>query len=217
MEAREHGMARAITLKELGLTGDAWVPLSISVIVFLLAASTAIAVTTPAWHVLGVGRPFLPKFLMPGTAFVLMLITTGGLTIAWSGGTISLLALWEVLGKRTTFATVRLFTGISLLIVWFLVATFTHIYGAPRPDLEAQVLADRPALHYALYTFHRYNDVMHAVFAGASLVMIWGCGEGLLRNRAAQVITLVLIWLTFYSLSLTIGLHSAAARLTVGP
>src|SRR3990172_4778452 len=164
MEAREHGMARAITLKELGLTGDAWVPLSISVIVFLLAAATAITVTTPAWHVLGVGRPFLPKFVMPGTAFVLMLITTGGLTIAWSGGTISLLGLWEVLGKRTTFATVRLFTGISLLIVWSLVATFLHIYSAPRADIEAQVLADRPALHYALYTFHQYNDVMHAVF-----------------------------------------------------
>jgi len=58
------------------------------------------------------------------------------------------------------------------------------------------VLAQSRALHYALYTFHAYYDMMHAVFAVATLVMIWGYGEGL---------------------SLTIGLHSAAARLTIGP
>jgi hypothetical protein len=210
-------MARPITLQELGLTGEAWTPLTISVVVFLFAALTGLLVTMPAWYVLGIGQSFLPAFLMPMTAFALMLVTTGGLTVAWSGGTISFLGLWEVLGKRTTFATVRLFTGISLLIVWFLVATFIHIYAAPRPELEAQVLAQSPALHYALYTFHRYNDVMHAALAVAALAMIWGYGEGLLRNRVAQVITLVLIWLTFFSLSLTIGLHSAVVRLSLGP
>ncbi|HEY4719661.1 MAG TPA: hypothetical protein VIH84_03685 [Candidatus Methylomirabilis sp.] len=57
------------------------------------------------------------------------------------------------------------------------------------------MLAQSRALHYALYTFHAYYE-MHAVFAVATLVMIWGYGEGL---------------------SLTIGLHSAAARLTIGP
>jgi len=40
---------RTITLKELGLTGEAWVPLSISVIVFLFAALTGVLVTMRAW------------------------------------------------------------------------------------------------------------------------------------------------------------------------
>lgn len=53
---------------------------------------------------------------------------------------------------------------------------------------------------------------MHLVFAMGALVMLWGYGDGLLRNRFAQVITLVLIWLTFFSLILTLGLHSAAIR-----
>jgi len=207
---------RTITLKELGLTGEAWMPLSISAVVFLVVALSALLVTMPAWYVLGIGRPFLPGFLMPVTAFVMLLITTGGLTVAWSAANISFLALWEVLGKKTTFASVRLFSGLSLLIVWFLVATFLHIYAAPRPELEALVLSQNPALHYALYTFHGYNDSMHFVFAVASLAMLWGYGDGLLRNPVAQVVTLVLIWLTFFSLSLTIGLHSVTVRLTAG-
>ena len=32
----------------------------------------------------------------------------------------------------------------------------------------------------------------------------------------AWVLTLVLLWLTFFSLSLTMGLHSAAIRLSTG-
>jgi len=212
MEQQGQQISRTITLKELGLTGDAWMPLSVSVAVFLFAAITGILVTTPAWFVLGVGRQFLPEFLMPVTAFVVMLITTGGFTIAWSMGVIGGLTLWEVLGKKTTFLAVRLFSGLSLFIVWFLVGTYIHMYLAPRPELEAQVLAQNPALHYALYTFHWYNDWMHIVFTVGALAMLWGYGEGLLRNRVAQVITLVLIWLTFFSLSLTLGLHSAAVR-----
>src|SRR3990170_1866719 len=65
---------RTITLKELGLTGEAWMPLSISVVVFLVAALSGLLVTMPAWHILGVGRPFLPGFLMPVTAFFILLI-----------------------------------------------------------------------------------------------------------------------------------------------
>jgi hypothetical protein len=192
------------------------VPLSISILVSLGAALSGVLVTMPAWYVLGVGRPALPEFLMPVTAFVLLLVTTGGLTVAWAGGTVSLLGLWEVLGKKMTFASVRLFAGLTLLIIWFLVATYLHICAVPRPELETQILSQNPALHYALYTFHYYNDVMHFLFAIAALAMIWGYGEGLLRHRLPQVVTLVLIWLTFFSLSLTIGLHSAAVRIVAG-
>jgi hypothetical protein len=207
---------RTITLKELGLTGEAWMPLSISVAVFLVAALSGLLVTMPAWYVLGIGRSFLPEFLMPVTAFALLLITTGGLTQAWALATIGFLTLWEVLGRKTTFATVRLFSGVSVVIIWFWVAPFVHIYAVPRAELEAKVLAQNPALHYALYTFHRYNDTMHFIFAVAVLALLWGCGDRLLRSRVAQVLTLVLLWLTFFSLSLTIGLHSATVRLTAG-
>ena len=213
---QEDDVRSTVTLRELGLTGDAWGPLSISVVFFLLASFTGIVVSTPAWYILGVGRPLVPEFLMPVTGFVVLLMTTGGLSVAWAGGTISFLELWEVLGNRTTFASVRVFSGLSLLIVWFLVATFLHIFAVPRPGLEAQLLGQDPALQYALYTFHRYNDFMHFVLAVGALGMLWGYGEGLLRNRLAQVVTLVLIWLTFYCLSLTIGLHAAASRLVLG-
>ena len=216
MEQQGQRMGRAVTLQELGLTHDAWAPLMTSVVVFLLAALTGLLVTMPAWYALGVGRPFLPEFLMPITAFVLLLVTTGGLSVAWGAGTISLLGLWEVLGKRTTFATVRLFTGLNLLIVWLLVDTYLNIYASPRPELASRLLSQNPGLHYALYTFHHYNDWMHFVFLIGALAMIWGYGDRLLRSRAAQVITLCLIWLTFFSLSLTIGLHSAAVRLIPG-
>ena len=216
MERQGQQVPRTITLKELGLTGEAWMPLSISVAVFLVAALSGLLVTMPAWYVLGIGRSFLPEFLMPVTAFALLLITTGGLTQAWALATIGFLTLWEVLGRKTTFATVRLFSGVSVVIIWFWVAPFVHIYAVPRAELEAKVLAQNPALHYALYTFHRYNDTMHFIFAVAVLALLWGCGDRLLRSRVAQVLTLVLLWLTFFSLSLTIGLHSVTVRLTAG-
>lgn len=40
--------------------------------------------------------------------------------------------------------------------------------------------------------------------------------DRLLHNRFAQVLTLVLLWLTFFSLSLTGGLHSALVRFSLG-
>ncbi|MEE9138401.1 MAG: hypothetical protein V3V07_07650 [candidate division NC10 bacterium] len=209
-------LRRTVTLKELGLTGDAWGPLFISVVAFLLAALSGLLVTLPAWYTLGVGRPFVPEFLLPVTAFMLLVITTGGLSIAWGGGTVSLLALWEVLGGRTTFTSVRMFAGLSLLMVWFIIGALLHVLGTPGPGMEAKLLSQNPALHFPFYAFHRFNDIMHFVFVGGALGMIWVYGEGLLHNRLAQVVTLVLIWLTFYSLSLTLGIDSAAARVILG-
>lgn len=81
MEQQGQRMPGTITLKEMGLTGDAWMPLFTSIFIFLFVAVIGVLVTTPAWYSLGFGRSFLPEFLMPGTAFVIMLITTGGLTI----------------------------------------------------------------------------------------------------------------------------------------
>jgi hypothetical protein len=216
MEQQGQRVGRTVTLKELGLTGDAWGPLFISVVVFLLAALSGLLVTLPAWYTLGVGRPFVPDILMPVTAFMLLVFTTGGLSIAWGGGTVSLLALWEVLGGRTTFTSVRMFAGLSLLIVWFIVGGFLHVLGTPGPGMEAKLLSQNPALHFPFYTFHLFNDVMHFVFVAGALGMILVYGESLLQNRLAQVVTLVLIWLTFYSLSLTLGLDSAAARIFLG-
>ncbi|MFQ5684031.1 MAG: hypothetical protein ACE5HC_12245, partial [Candidatus Binatia bacterium] len=93
---------------------------------------------------------------------------------------------------------------------------YLHVHYVPRPELEAQVLAKSAPLHYALYTFHEYNDWMCVVFAVGALAMIWGYGDGLLRNRVAQVITLVLIWLTFFALSLTMALHAVAVQPNLG-
>ncbi len=71
-----------VTLRDLGLTGKAWSPLLASAVSFVLAPFTGVLVTTPAWDVLGVGRPYVPEFFMPMTAFMLRLATTGGLSVA---------------------------------------------------------------------------------------------------------------------------------------
>jgi len=149
-----------ISLDELGFTAEgARKTFAAGVLAFLAVALSTIYVTAPAWYLLGVGQSVLPERLYPLTAMVILFITTGGLTSAFVGATIGLLALWQALGKEVSFTAVRVFAGLSYL---------------------------------------------------------WGLGDKLRTSRIAQAAFVVVVLLTYFSVSLTLGFHSTLARINVG-
>lgn len=206
-----------IGLDELGFTTTgAWKTFAAGILGFLAVALYSIYATAPAWHLLGVGRPIVPEGLYPLTAMAVFFITTGCLTTAFVGATMSLLALWQVLGKEASFAVVRAFAGVSYLFVTLFVTIFIHLYGIPRPGLEEWLLTQNPDAHRVLFGMHRVVDLSHLVLALLGVGLLWGLGDRLRTNRVAQAAFVVVLILTFFSISLTLGFHSTLVRINIG-
>jgi hypothetical protein len=206
-----------IGLGELGFASEgARKTFAAGILGFLAVALYTIYVTAPAWYLLGVGRPVFPESLYPLTAMVVLLITTGGLTSAFVGATIGLLALWEVLGKKVSFAVVRVFAGLSYLFASLYPSVFIHLYGIPRPELEAWLLSRNPDAHEVLFGMHRPVDLSHFILALIGVGLLWGLGDKLRTNRIVQAAFVVVVLLTYFSISLTLGFHSTLLRINVG-
>jgi hypothetical protein len=206
-----------IGLGELGFASEgARKTFAAGILGFLAVALYTIYVTAPAWYVLGVGRSFLPESLYPLAAMAVLFITTGGLTSAFVGATIGLLALWEVLGKKVSFAVVRVFAGLSYLFASLYPSVFIHLYGIPRPELEAWLLSRNPDAHEVLFGMHRPVDLSHFILALIGVGLLWGLGDKLRTNRIVQAAFVVVVLLTYFSISLTLGFHSTLLRINVG-
>lgn len=206
-----------IGLDELGFTTKgSWKTLGAGLLGFLALASYAVYLTAPAWYLLGVGRPTVPENLYPLSAMVVLFITTGGLASAFVGATIGPLFLWEVLGKEVSFAVVRVFAGLSYLFATLYPTIFIHLYGIPRPDLDPWLLTHNPDAHQVLFGMHQVVDLSHFVLALIGVGLLWGLGDKLRTNRIAQAAFIVVLLLTYFSISLTLGFHSTLLRINLG-
>ena len=206
-----------IGLDELGFTTrGAWRTFAVGILGFLAVAFYTVYTTAPAWHLLGVGRPIVPEALYPLTAMTLLLITTVFGVFAFAGATMSLLALWQVLGKKVSFAAVRIFAGVSYLFVTFLPTIFIHLYGIPRLGLAQWLQTQNQDAYQVLFGLHRVVDLSHFLLAIAGIGILWGVGDKLQTSRVAQAAFVVVLLLTFFSISLTLGFHSAVARINIG-
>ncbi len=205
-----------IGLDELGFTTrGAWKTFQAGILGFLAVAFYSVYMTAPAWHLLGVGRPVVPDAFYPLTALAVLLITTGGLAVAFAGGTMSLLALWQILGKGVGFATVRVFAGLSYLFVTLLPTIFIHLYGLPRPGLAQWLQTQNPDAYQVIFGLHRVVDLSHFLLAIAGIGILWGVGDKLQTSRVAQAAFVVVLLFTFFSVSLTLGFHSALAGIHI--
>ena len=206
-----------IGLDELGVTTrGAWKTFGAGILGFLAVAFYSVYMTAPAWQLLGVGRPVVPEGLYPVTAMAVLLITTGGLAVAFAGGTMSLLALWQILGKEVSFAAVRVFAGVSYLVVTLLPTSFIHLYGIPRPGLAHWLQTQNPDAYQVLFGMHRAVDLSHFVLAFLGIGLLWGLGDKLRTSRVAQAAFVVVLLLTFFGISVTLGFHSTLVRIQIG-
>ncbi|MFQ5882198.1 MAG: hypothetical protein ACE5I9_06970 [Candidatus Methylomirabilales bacterium] len=206
-----------IGLDELGFTTrGSWKTFAAGILGFLAVALYAVYTTAPAWHLLGVGRPVVPEGLFPLTAMAVLLITTGGLAVAFGGATMSLLALWQVLGKGVSFAAVRVFAGVSYLFVTLLPTIFIYLYGIPRRGLAEWLLSQNPDAYQVLFGMHGVVELSHFVLALLGIGLLWGVGDKLRTSRVAQAAFVVVLLLTFFSISLTLGFHSTLVRIHIG-
>ena len=206
-----------IGLDELGFTTrGARKTFAVGILGFLAVAFYAVYTTAPAWQLLGVGRPVVPEGLYPVTALAVLLFTTILGAITFAGLTVSLLALWQVLGKEVSFAVVRVFAGLSYLFVTLLPTIFIHLYGLPRPGLAQWLQTHNPDAYQVLFGMYRAVDLSHFVLALLGIGLLWGLGDKLQTSRVAQAAFVVVLLLTFFGISVTLGFHSTLVRIQIG-
>ncbi len=205
-----------VGLDELGFTTrGARKTFAVGILGFLAVAFYAVYTTAPAWHLLGVGRPVVPEAFYPLTALAVLLFTTILGAITFAGLTMSLLALWQVLGKEVSFAVVRIFAGLSYLFVTLLPTIFIHLYGLPRLGLAQWLQTHNPDAYQVLFGLHRVVDLSHFLLAIVGIGILWGLGDKLQTSRVAQAAFVVVLLFTFFGISVTLGFHSALAGIHI--
>lgn len=206
-----------IGLDELGFTTRvARKTFAAGILGFLAVAFYSVYMTAPAWQLLGVGRPVVPEGLYPVTALAVLLFTTILGAITFAGLTMSLLALWQVLGKEVSFAVVWVFAGLSYLFVTLLPTIFIHLYGLPRPGLAQWLQTHNPDAYQVIFGLHRVVDLSHFLLAIAGIGILWGVGDKLQTSRVAQAAFVVVLLFTFFGISMTLGFHSTLVRIQIG-
>jgi hypothetical protein len=63
---------------------------------------------------------------------------------------------------------------------------------------------------------HRPVDLSHFILALIGVGLLWGLGDKLRTNRIVQAAFVVVVLLTYFSISLTLGFHSTLLRINVG-
>ncbi|MFN3477601.1 MAG: hypothetical protein ACK4Z6_08665, partial [Candidatus Methylomirabilales bacterium] len=120
----ERQEVQRLHLEDVGITKVAWQPFLIGLVLFLVVAMSAVALTRPVWELLGIGRGLVPETLYPYTAFVMLVVTTFGLFFAWGMGSFALLFVGHLFGRKADPGQARLIAGLTYLAITFFLLGF---------------------------------------------------------------------------------------------
>lgn len=205
-----------LRLEDVGITRVAWQPFLIGLVLFLVVAMSAVALTRPVWELLGIGRGLVPEALYPYTAFAMLVITTFGLFFAWGMGSFALLFGWHLLGRKADPAIARLIAGVAYLVTTFFPLGFIHFFSPLREGLGEWLRIHHPAVYRILFPWHTLLDYLPLLLAVGVLGFLFGYRDRIFQSRPAQAAVLFLLLSTFFTISLSLGFHSALVRIRIG-
>jgi hypothetical protein len=197
-------------------------PLLVAALVTIGLAILVMFASKPVWYLLGSGRGLVSPSAYHVMALLIVLGTTFGQFAGWAAGTALLVYVWYLLGSAITFRVVQ----VSMSIVYCGLATgpifFYHfLFGQPlaglaRPGAAAWVRQHHPEAYWMLFPGHSVIDLLVIPLCIAVLVLTWGTGERLVRQRSVQTLVLLLILLTSLAVALSLAIHATHAHLRFG-
>lgn len=218
MEMVKRQGVQRLRLEDVGITRVAWQPFLIGLVLFLAVAMSAVAMTRPVWELLEIGRGLVPEELYPYSAFVMLVITTFGLFFAWGMGNFALLLVWHLIGRNRKMdpGKARLIAGLTYLVITFFLLGFIHFFSPIREGLGEWLAEHNPTAYGILFPWHTVVDYLPFFFAVGVFGFLFGYGDRIFQSRPAQAAVLFLLLSTFFTISLSLGFHSALVRIRIG-
>ena len=197
-------------------------PTVIAALAVTILLAFIVAVSKPAWALLGAGRGFIPEGYYHLWGFVLLLGTLFGQAIGWAGGSAIGYYAMTLVGFPAGWATARLAMSIVYLgLVVFPLSVYHHLYGGwllnmPRVGLGEWLTANHPGARWLLISAHPIIDYSLIPLAALFLGLLWWFGERVERNPLYQMIAAVLLLLTSLAVALSLGIHSTLIHIRIG-
>ncbi|MBI2191376.1 MAG: hypothetical protein HYU36_05275 [Planctomycetes bacterium] len=188
-----------------------WSALSLAFVMGALVSTSALIVliTAPFTKILGPSAFALGAALHGLTAFVLLVVATVSLYLAWR----------LYMGRIQAFPDLQLATTVMATLA-FITITFGNWiyipYRAKIPDSpRSYFLTNMPEVHQVFFEFKEFTALFTLPLATAAAFILWRYGRQILADRHARTRTAIaiLIALHFFYFVIAFGLGAAVTKL----
>lgn len=176
------------------------------VIVLLAIAAVIVLATAPFATLIGPSAYALSGALHGMFAFLLMVVVTIGLYVAWS----------LFVGRLKAFSDLQLITVMATLA--FLTIVFGNwvyiAYRANTPDSpRSYFLAKMPDVHKVFFEFKEYVALFTLPLSVAAAYIVWRYGKQILERDWTRTAVAILVALHFFYFVMAFGLGAAFTKL----
>jgi len=177
------------------------------VIVLLAIAAVIVLATAPFATLIGPSAYALSGALHGMFAFLLMVVVTIGLYVAWS----------LFVGRLKAFSDLQLITTVMATLAFLTIVFGNWVYIAYRantPDSpRSYFLAKMPDVHKVFFEFKEYVALFTLPLSVAAAYIVWRYGKQILERDWTRTAVAILVALHFFYFVMAFGLGAAVTKL----
>jgi len=177
------------------------------VIVLLAIAAVIVLATAPFATLIGPSAYALSGALHGMFAFLLMVVVTIGLYVAWS----------LFVGRLKAFSDLQLITTVMATLAFLTIVFGNWVYIAYRantPDSpRSYFLAKMPDVHKVFFEFKEYVALFTLPLSVAAAYIVWRYGKQILERDWIRTAVAILVALHFFYFVMAFGLGAAVTKL----
>ena len=177
------------------------------VIVLLAIAAVIVLATAPFATLIGPSAYALSGALHGMFAFLLMVVVTIGLYVAWS----------LFVGRLKAFSDLQLITTVMATLAFLTIVFGNWVYIAYRantPDSpRSYFLAKMPDVHKVFFEFKEYVALFTLPLSVAAAYIVWRYGKQILERDWTRTAVAILVALHFFYFVMAFGLGAAFTKL----
>ena len=186
----------------------AWPTQSLAIVSGLLVITSIVIVlaTAPFTKILGPGGYALGGALHGLVAFILLVVSTIGLYLAWR----------LFMGRIRAFPDLQLLTTVMATLSFITVVLGNWIYIAYRAAKDSPkiyFLANMPEVHKIFFEFKEFAALFTLPLSVAAAFILWRYGRQILERDWTRVAVAILIALHFFYFVVAFGLGAAVTKL----
>jgi hypothetical protein len=186
-----------------------WPHRSLLFVIIVLVAIAAIIVlaTAPFATLIGPSAYALSGALHGTFAFLLLVVMTIGLYLAWS----------LFVGRLKSFSDLQLITTVMATLAFLTVVFGNWIYIGYRANTadspRSYFLANMPDIHKIFFEFKEYVALFTLPLSVAAAFIVWRYGRQVLERNWTRIAVAILIALHFFYFVIAFGLGAAVTKL----
>ncbi|MEX0805418.1 MAG: hypothetical protein WD688_19185 [Candidatus Binatia bacterium] len=199
-----------------------WQPVLIAAAIVTVLLLIIVAVSHPAWSLLGIGRGLVPEELYPVSGFAIVFALTFAHAVGWAIGSGVVFYIMTLFGSGANWVNARIAMGVAYLFLGPLPLLLFHILyggallGMPRAGLPEWLAAEHPGANWFLITAHPIIDFSLIPLGLIFLGLLWKYSERIERERRFQTALALSPLGTSLAVALSIAIHSTLVHARIG-